>query len=128
MNRVFCFWMLAPCLAFVMTGCEGEQESGQAVSTRESSQQVTEAIQDLAGRLGVPTGDIKAISEKNVTWRDGSLGCPQKGMMYTQALVPGTLIVLRVDGAEYVYHSGGGRAPFYCENPVGPAATKPSAD
>jgi hypothetical protein len=128
MNRMGCFWMLVPCLTFVLAGCEGEQESGQAVSAPESSQQVTEAIQDLAGRLDVPTGDIKAISEETVTWRDGSLGCPQEGMMYTQAMVPGTLIVLRIDDAKYEYHSGGGRPPFYCENPVSPAAAKPSLD
>ena len=104
----------------MMTGCEGAQESGQAESGSTSSQQVLEAIQELSGRVGVPAGGIKIISEKNVTWPDGSQGCPQKGMMYTQALVPGMLIVLRVDGSEYEYHSGSGRALFYCENPVSP--------
>ena len=102
-------------------------QSGQAVSEPELSQQLTEAIQDLAGRLDVQSDDIKVIVEKNVTWRDGSLGCPKEGMMYTQALVPGMLIVLRVDGSEYEYHSGGGRAPFYCENPVSPVP-RSSAD
>ena len=127
MIRLACLWMLVPCLVFMMTGCEGAQESGQAESGSKSSQQVLEAIQELSGRVGVPAGGIKIISEKNVTWRDGSLGCPQKGMMYTQALVEGTLIVLRVEGRDYQYHSGQGRAPFYCENPVGPAS-KSSAD
>jgi len=127
MNRVVCFCLLVPCLAFVLAGCEGAVQSGQAVSEPELSQQLTEAIQDLAGRLDVQSDDIKVIVEKNVTWRDGSLGCPQKGMMYTQALVEGTLIVLRVEGRDYQYHSGQGRAPFYCENPVGPAS-KSSAD
>ena len=128
MIRLACLWMLVPCLVFMMTGCEGAQESGQAESGSTSSQQVLEAIQELSGRVGVPAGDIKIISEKNVTWPDGSLGCPQKGMMYTQALVPGTLIVLRFDDTEYEYHSGGGRAPFYCENPASPASAKSSAD
>ena len=127
MNRVVCFWILVPCLTFVMAGCEGAVQSGQVVSESERSQQLTDAIQDLAGRLDVQSDDIKVIVEKNVTWRDGSLGCPRKGMMYTQALVEGALIVLRVDGRDYQYHSGQGRAPFYCENPVGPAS-KSSAD
>ena len=127
MNRVVCFWLLVPCLTFVMAGCEGAVQSGQAVSEPERSQQLTEAIQDLAGRLDIQSDDIRVIVEKNVTWRDGSLGCPKKGMMYTQALIEGTLIVLRVEGRDYQYHSGQGRASFYCENPVGPAS-KSSAD
>ena len=128
MIRLACLWMLVPCLVFMMTGCEGAQESGQAESGSKSSQQVLEAIQELSGRVGVPAGGIKIITEKNVTWRDGSLGCPKEGMMYTQALVEGTLIVLRVEGRDYQYHSGQGRALFYCENPVSPASAKSSED
>lgn len=80
------------------------------------------AVADLAGRLGIPDDEIVVVTEKNVTWRDGSLGCPKPGMMYTQALVEGTLIVLRADGRDYSYHSGAGKPPFYCENPVSPAS------
>ena len=112
---------------FLLSGCESGLDSEQAQSVPEFSQPITKAIQDLSGRLGIQSGEIKVVSEKNLTWRDGSLGCPQEGMMYTQALVPGTLIVLRVDDTEYEYHSGSGRAPFYCENPVSPAP-KSSAD
>lgn len=85
------------------------------------------AVTDLASRLGIPERDIEVLTEENVTWRDGSLGCPRPGMMYTQALVEGSRIVLRADGRDYSYHSGAGRAPFYCENPVSPAAG-PSAE
>jgi hypothetical protein len=113
---------------FLLSGCESGLDSEQVQSVPEFSQPSSEAIQDLSGRLGIQSGEIKVVSEKNVTWRDGSLGCPKPGMMYTQALVEGTLIVLRVDDTKYEYHSGGGRAPFYCENPVSPAAAKPSLD
>ncbi len=85
------------------------------------------AITDLANRLGIPGSDIEVVTEKIVTWRDGSLGCPKPGMMYTQALVEGTLIVLRAGGRDYSYHSGAGKPPFYCENPVSPASG-PSAE
>ena len=128
MNREVCFWMLAPCLTFVMAGCEGAVQSGQAVSEPELSQQLTEAIQDLAGRLDVQSDDIKVIVEKNVSWRDGSLGCPRKGMMYTQALVPGALIVLGVGEKEYEYHSGNGGDPTFCATPQAPAPSTTSAD
>ena len=113
---------------FLLSSCEGRQESRQTEFAPEVSRQTTEAIQDLSERLDIPSGEVQAVSEKRVTWRDGSLGCPKEGMMYTQALVPGMLIVLRVDGSEYEYHSGGGRVPFYCENPASPASAKSSAD
>ena len=113
-------WHFLIVVVFLLSSCEGRQESRQAEITLQVSRQTTEAIQDLSGRLGIPSGEVQAVSEKSVTWRDGSLGCPKEGMMYTQALVEGTLIVLRVEGRDYQYHSGQGRAPFYCENPVSP--------
>ena len=87
------------------------------------------AIADLRGRVG-PDGDIEFVSQEEVTWRDGSLGCPQPGWSYTQALVNGTRIVLRHDGILYEYHSGGRRRPFYCppqfvEPPSGAATAEP---
>jgi hypothetical protein len=88
---------------------------------------ITAAIADLSQRIGVSSADIEIMTEKSVTWPDGSMGCPKEGMMYTQALVEGTLIVLRVDGKNYQYHSGKDRPPFYCENPEKPAA-KPGVD
>ena len=120
-------WHFLMVVVFLLSSCEGRQESRQAEFAPEVSQQTTEAVQDLSGRLGIPSGEVQAVSEKRVTWRDGSLGCPKEGMMYTQALIEGTLIVLRVEGRDYQYHSGQGRAPFYCENPVGPAS-KSSVD
>ena len=78
------------------------------------------AVVDLAERLGVALGEIEIVSAEEVTWRDGSLGCPQPGMRYTQALVNGSRIVLRHGDREYHYHSGRGRPPFLCEQPAEP--------
>jgi hypothetical protein len=75
------------------------------------------AVADLAGTLGVDPGSVEVVSVEEVTWRDGSLGCAQEGMRYTQALVDGSRIVLRVDGTEYEYHAGRG-APFHCPRPT----------
>jgi hypothetical protein len=118
--------LILPCLMWALAACQAGQDVEQAgVSAgpaAEPGPQATVAIEDLAGRLGVAVGEISLISEKSVTWRDGSLGCPKKDMMYTQALVPGTLIVLAAGGAEYQYHSGQGRLPFYCAAPQPPAS------
>ena len=72
------------------------------------------AVADLMDRLGVARHEIEVVSVAAVTWRDGSLGCPEPGRAYTQALVAGNRMVLAVAGAEYAYHSGRGREPFYC--------------
>ncbi len=77
------------------------------------------AMKDLANRLGVALAEIGVVSVKEVTWRDGSLGCPKPGFSYTQALVNGTRIVLTANGISFHYHSGGGD-PFYCANPQEP--------
>lgn len=83
------------------------------------------AVVDLADRLGVDPGQIRVISVEEVTWRDGSLGCPQPGMMYPQVLTDGTRIVLDAAGTRYEYHAGGSRGPFLCEDPQPPLPTSP---
>lgn len=69
---------------------------------------------DLAERLDVAPERIELVEQRRVTWRDGSMGCPEPGMMYTQALVPGYWIRLSVDGTTYDYHGARGRTPFHC--------------
>jgi hypothetical protein len=81
---------------------------------------VDTAIADLVERAGVPADAITVVSSENVTWRDSSLGCPQKGMQYMQVLTEGVRIVLEADGQRYEYHGGGRRAVFYCAAPQPP--------
>jgi hypothetical protein len=76
-----------------------------------------QAIADLADRLGIDPDTIEVATYEEVTWRDGSLGCPKPGRMYTQALVPGYRIVLRAEGVAYAYHGSAGGPPFYCDTP-----------
>lgn len=106
----------------LMAGCTSGQEGTEEQPASADQSAAGYAIQDLSDRLGVPAGDVTLVNESDVMWRDGSLGCPQEGMMYTQALVEGQRIVLQVDGTRYHYHAGKGRSPFYCENPVSPAS------
>lgn len=79
---------------------------------------VAAAVADLAAAQGVDEAEVDVVSEEKVTWRDGSLGCAKRGMSYTQALVDGSRIVLRLGGKDYEYHSGGGGAPFHCQIPT----------
>jgi len=72
------------------------------------------AIDDATRRSGVDRSSIEVLVAEAVTWSDGSLGCPEPGMLYTQALVPGYRIVLRAGTMQLRYHSGRSGAPNFC--------------
>ena len=76
------------------------------------------AIADLFRDTGVDPDDIEVVVHEQVTWRDGSLGCPKPGMFYTQALVEGYRIVLQAGGEEVAYHGSAGKPPFRCDHPA----------
>lgn len=78
---------------------------------------VEAAVIDLAERLHNDPGEIELVAAEAVTWSDGSLGCPEPGKLYTQALVEGYRVVLSHDGTEYDYHAGQDRNPFLCDRP-----------
>lgn len=92
---------------------------GEAVQT---------AIGDLAGRTGADRAEIEVVSVEEVDWPDGSIGCPQPGMVYTQAIVNGMKIVLRHQGIDYAYHQGGSRPVFYCAAEAGAVKPPPPDD
>ncbi|MGH3355895.1 MAG: hypothetical protein ACRDOJ_08345 [Nocardioidaceae bacterium] len=82
---------------------------------------VTVAVHDLARRLEIGTDEISVVSVEEVTWRDGSIGCPKPGMMYPQVLTDGSRVVLETGGQRYEYHAGGRRTAFLCDDPQPPA-------
>ena len=67
--------------------------------------QVSAAIADLALHLQIEPGSIEFVQVRVVQWPDGSLGCPQEGESYTQAVVDGSQVILRVDGRLYDYRA-----------------------
>lgn len=64
-------------------------------------------LADAAAQAGVQPADVVVVSAEAVQWSDGSLGCPQPGMMYTQALVDGFQIVVRAGTTELDYRVRG---------------------
>jgi hypothetical protein len=83
-------------------------------------------IQLAADETGVPTDEIEVLVAESVTWSDGSLGCPQPGQMYTQALVPGYRVVLRAAGDELAYHASESGDFRLCSNPMDPVEGGPA--
>ena len=71
-------------------------------------------LADLEHQTGGPS-DPEVVSAEAVTWNDGSLGCPEAGQAYTQALIEGYQVILEVDGERYDYRVGSGPDVKLCE-------------
>ena len=85
---------------------------GPVVNTLQSATE--EALTDAARRTGLKRTELEVLRAEAVTWSDGSLGCPQPGMMYTQALAPGFRIRIRAGAETLDYHAGRRGAPMFC--------------
>jgi hypothetical protein len=73
-----------------------------------------------AEEAGVAIDEVRVVSAEEVTWPDGSLGCPEPGMGYTQALVAGFRVVLEIGGDELNFHAAQGGEFRFCEDPQPP--------
>lgn len=82
-------------------------------------------LDDAARRTGLPRAELKVVSAESVTWPDGSIGCPQPGVMYTQALVPGYRIRIQAATEVLDYHAGRRGQPVLC--PLG-RSVEPAPD
>lgn len=74
-------------------------------------------LADAVVRTSTDLADIEVIRGEAITWPDGSLGCPEPGMMYTQALVDGYQIVVSDGTTELDYRVGNGGGFRICTAP-----------
>jgi hypothetical protein len=135
-------WAGSASLALILSACvpngqeplpttaEPAAHANSASVPQELRQQVDFALEDLASRLGIDRGSIQIQEARRVTWRSGAIGCPQPGLGYTQALVPGLRITLRSDGRTFHYHAAGNGQPFHCpsERAESPLDAEPESE
>ena len=88
----------------------------QGIQKMNKQQQIAHCKRDMAEKLQIDESEITVASVQAVTWRSGAMGCPKPGMMYTQALVPGMLIMLNAGDQSYRYHASTDGEPSYCPN------------
>jgi hypothetical protein len=80
--------------------------AGQPVAMAAIPASVRRAVvMDAARRFQVAESAVVLARAEKVTWSDGSLGCPQSGRMYTQALVPGFRLIAKTADGELEYHT-----------------------
>jgi hypothetical protein len=81
----------------------------------EVPQAILDSILKEAGALAkVSRQQLVIVRAESVVWNDGSLGCPEPGMMYTQMLVNGYWVVIEAAGKTYDYRVGSGGSFRLC--------------
>ena len=81
---------------------------------------VADAAQTLQGSRA---HQVVLVRAEQVTWSDGSLGCPEPGRQYAQMLVPGFRVVAKTASGERVYHTDSRAVAVSCT----PATVEPDA-
>ena len=71
----------------------------------EAQRAVDAALRDATGRLGVSAAQLQVETLEQREWRDSSLGCPQPGAFYAQAITPGYLLIVSGGGKRLEYHT-----------------------
>ena len=91
--------------------CRQDKALGGITPQRELAfgPQMVAARRDLAGRIGASEREILFVSAESRTWSDASLGCPEPGMQYAQAQVPGWVLTFRRGERLFTYHAGADR-------------------
>lgn len=86
----------------------------EPIVTGEVPAELMDAILSDAASRSTTRAAISVIRAQAVTWSDGSLGCPAKGMSYTQALVDGYWVVLDAGGQQLDYRASKSGSFKFC--------------
>jgi hypothetical protein len=73
-----------------------------------------DAAEQAAAVASVSIDQVSVVRAAAVTWNDGSLGCPEPGQLYTQALVPGYWLVLEAGGRQFDFRADHDGPPRLC--------------
>jgi len=127
--------LMLPIVAVLTLACSAESgasvqpEQSSTPSDRPSALPSTDAggqppaeilgpvVADAASRASVEPATVVVVSATAVEWSDGSLGCPEPGMLYTQALVSGFQIIVRAGDRDLDYRVRGPGRFRLCERP-----------
>lgn len=101
---------------------------GKTVTGEVPAEYLAPVVADAAQRAGVDPSDANVVTAQQMEWPDGSLGCPEPGMMYTQAIVNGYWVVIEAGGAGFDYRLTDKGMFRLCTTPLGgPGGTAPNS-
>jgi hypothetical protein len=94
---------------FTSLGCGlGGAPSTESIPPAEAAAMVADAKGKLAIAKGVDPSQITLKSVEAHDFNDSSLGCPEPGRSYMQAITPGYVIVLQLGTETYEFHAASG--------------------
>lgn len=77
-------------------------------------------VTDAADRTGVEGSELRVVRDQSVEWPDGSLGCPEPGEFYTQAIVSGYWVEIEAPDETIDYRVTGEGNFKICESGILP--------
>ena len=101
-------------VVILMGACQAAPATAMAPTDPALQVQLDVALQDAAKRSGLPPAQLRLIDAEFVTWSDGAAGCPEPGVMYTQALVPGVRIRIQAGAKVLNYHGARRGGVAFC--------------
>ena len=84
-------------------------------------------LNEAAALAKVDRDQLVLVRAESVVWNDGSLGCPKPGTMYTQALVNGYWVVVKVGDQTYDFRVSSGGSFILCPTGQGRPPKQPAA-
>jgi hypothetical protein len=73
-------------------------------------------VADIAKMAGVPVNEVVVVSAEPMVFPDGSLGCPQPGVAYTQIVVENGYKIVATAGGQTFDYRGAGSSFRRCTN------------
>lgn len=117
------------CTATLMPACSGPEATDSEPRTPPAeTNPATVAKRVIAEFLSVPMTDVTLVSSQEQEFSDSSLGCPEPGMSYLQALTSGHQVIVEADGRRFDIRVSGGHGKICHRQKTRKKPRKPPAN
>lgn len=127
LSRISGYLAIGLATVVLSLGCSGQDAVDSKVTTPPAAASpATIAQQVVANFLSVPTAAVAVVSTEAQEFNDSSLGCPEPGMSYLQALTPGHRVIVEAEGRRFDIRVSGGYGKICHRQKPGKKPSNPS--
>lgn len=133
-SRISGYFAIGLSTVALSLACSGQDSvDGEVTAPPDPASPATIAQQVVADFLSVPIAEVAVVSTAAQEFNDSSLGCPEPGMSYLQALTPGHRVIVEAEGRRFDIRVSGGHGKI-ChrqkpgKNPSKPSITSPTSE
>jgi len=125
-SRFMSSFAIILCTVTLTSACSGPEATDSEVRTQPAeTNPATVAKQVVAELLSVPVTEVTIVSTRAQEFSDSSLGCPEPGMSYLQALTSGHQVIVEADGRRFDIRVSGGHGKICHRQKTGKNPGKP---